>query len=176
MLKHFGSLQIHPSPVWTTLGSNRLRGFHLCRMLITEWSRWCKCSINTQTLIISGVAVQSWWLDNFSSLCSTWTQNSTGHPNSTWRILFHHRMSLVHTWFPSHIKHSSLTTHWRLAAVSWGMCFPFKPQFTWKLILGTGTWSEPVDAISDLNKQKKGQSGVKKYVGFFTSSSVGLGA
>lgn len=52
----------------------------------------------------------------------------------------HHQMSLLHTCFPSHIKHSCQTTRWRLAAVSQECVFHLNHGAfrTWSRVTGQG--------------------------------------
>lgn len=57
--------------------------------------------------------------------------------------------------FTQTFKHSLLTTHWRLAAPSCRNVFSIQHGSLWKLILDPGTRSDPIGAISDLNKQNQ---------------------
>lgn len=110
---------------WSTFGSNHLRRTTVTFHRYRRSSRWYKCS-------------KHWlkWLYKGRPLMFTLLNVKSKLSRSPKPILFQHHMSLLHTWFPSHIKHSSLTTHWRLAAVSSGNVFPIWAAVHWETDLG----------------------------------------
>lgn len=65
------------------------------------------------TLVWEGISL----LDLFPSIFFSASDCVLDYIKHNMLIPFHHHMSHLYTWFSSHMEHSLLTTHWRLAAV-----------------------------------------------------------